>query len=1122
MLFVFFCGVFIGCDDMGEPVKDYLEEYGSRAMIKSATAPEGSLYIGEVVNAPSDNDFCVTLNLKNDRGFVFKKDNGISFQLDSFDKKTALELFGEDKDLLDIAIQNITVLQTSDTSIDINFPKVFLQLCDTGFDITPTFTLCHPTTKVEFQTITPIHIKCNTPPPTASAAIYKGDASYMLCFSLLEKAKIGIIHSDIAGLIIDKEMQKEETYPLKVQNGVLSLVDVSSVTKGLPPATFKKVAGDEPLGDVYYTPILDATQKEHTVCYIDKGGLTGKMLTLEIPEEHIIPPEQLDAVYKVEHYIQDTDLVNYSLKSTQNKTAPQGSPATYTALTDIAGFVFDHDNCPQSVAQDGSTTVKVYYTRKDITLTFALDNGSPDIVITGKYGTNITAPASPVKTGYNFRGWQIADGTQVLSSLPDTFPATNVNYCAVWGEANSYTITYDLNDDPKDRATNSATNPATYTIKTPTITFEPATRTGYTFCGWYTSKSTQDASTKITTIATGTTGNKTLFAKWQAVTVTLTFNLQGGIVSPQQTGDTFTLQGEYRQRISLKAPTKDGYIFKGWSPSLPATFPATPDTYTATWQKKIVFYVDSPNGLDTNEGTKAAPLATAQEAIRQIMITNAQEAGSTYIVYIEGNLLLNETISIKTTSSTSLELSIIGENNAVLSAAPSKNINILSVQGTGLKFTAQDLVIQKGNSASDASGVLCSAEQATFENCTIQNNSTGSSAGGLKVSAGRANFNDCTIKDNSSCAEGGGIYIDGGDATFNGCIIEGNICNTDSSGDSGAGVWAAGGVATFKNCTIKNNGSKNTGAGGAIYISDAASVVIDGGSITGNKADSGGAIYANSKTSSLTIKGSCEVKGNTAQNGGGGAVYVSGTKVAIKDGAKIYDNSAVGYGSDIYVSAGDNICLSGEVTIKNNSASNNCVYLQKGSGTKQDAYIEVSSSLAQGSYVAIKPENKKAGTIVLKAANGLSIDSSLCDMFHLDATTAGDFILVPNVAGDCGVLKEKTASVQGSFVINEGAGYTLTITLDTSIARGQSINATLSAQNAQGRAAAISGWKLTLYNRGTAVPGGTQTGTAISGATSVNATLATDANWPQETYQLKIEFTADGYNFSTTIDIDLQ
>ena len=70
-----------------------------------------------------------------------------------------------------------------------------------------------------------------------------------------------------------------------------------------------------------------------------------------------------------------------------------------------------------------------------------------------------------------------------------------------------YNITYKLNG-----GTNSKSNPKNFAASTATFTLKNPTRKGYSFKGWYTNaKFTGKAVTKI---AKGSTGNKTLYAKW--------------------------------------------------------------------------------------------------------------------------------------------------------------------------------------------------------------------------------------------------------------------------------------------------------------------------------------------------------------------------------------------------------------------------------------------------------------------------------------------------------------------------------------------------------------------------------------------------------------------------------
>lgn len=70
----------------------------------------------------------------------------------------------------------------------------------------------------------------------------------------------------------------------------------------------------------------------------------------------------------------------------------------------------------------------------------------------------------------------------------------------------TYSITYNL-----DGGTNYTEAPTTYTALTSTITLGTPTKTNYKFIGWY---DAQTDGNKVTQIVNGSTGNKTLYARW--------------------------------------------------------------------------------------------------------------------------------------------------------------------------------------------------------------------------------------------------------------------------------------------------------------------------------------------------------------------------------------------------------------------------------------------------------------------------------------------------------------------------------------------------------------------------------------------------------------------------------
>ena len=186
-----------------------------------------------------------------------------------------------------------------------------------------------------------------------------------------------------------------------------------------------------------------------------------------------------------------------------------------------------------------------------VTLTFdagegSFKDGKTTLTLTGKAGENLAPPEDPAREGYNFTGWNPA--------LPEKFPEKDNEYTAEWVKEGDYTITYVL-----DGGTNAPENPAGYNVETETITLKDPVKAGYTFEGWYMAEDfTGNAVTEITQ---GSAGDITLYAKWvKEGDYTITYVLDGGTNAPENP-PSYNVETE---TITLKAPTKDKYVFKGW------------------------------------------------------------------------------------------------------------------------------------------------------------------------------------------------------------------------------------------------------------------------------------------------------------------------------------------------------------------------------------------------------------------------------------------------------------------------------------------------------------------------------------------------------------------------------
>ena len=112
------------------------------------------------------------------------------------------------------------------------------------------------------------------------------------------------------------------------------------------------------------------------------------------------------------------------------------------------------------------------------------------------------------KKYYTFAGWNTkANGKGKSYKNKQKIKLTkNITLYAQW-KLTKYKITYKLNGGK-----NAKKNPTAYTYKTSTFKLKNPTRKGYVFKGWYLDKKFKK---KVTVINKGSSGNKTLYAKWK-------------------------------------------------------------------------------------------------------------------------------------------------------------------------------------------------------------------------------------------------------------------------------------------------------------------------------------------------------------------------------------------------------------------------------------------------------------------------------------------------------------------------------------------------------------------------------------------------------------------------------
>lgn len=167
-------------------------------------------------------------------------------------------------------------------------------------------------------------------------------------------------------------------------------------------------------------------------------------------------------------------------------------------------------------------------------------------------GKKISKPADPQKKGYTFSGWYKESSLASKWDFDKDSVEKNITLYAKW-KKNTYTISYKLNGGK-----NNSKNPKNYTVTSSTIALQKPTRKGYTFKGWYTDKK---LTKKITEIKKGSTGNKTVYAKWTANKYTIKFNANGGKGKMNNKSMTY----DKKAKLTKNSYTRKGYTFQGWS-----------------------------------------------------------------------------------------------------------------------------------------------------------------------------------------------------------------------------------------------------------------------------------------------------------------------------------------------------------------------------------------------------------------------------------------------------------------------------------------------------------------------------------------------------------------------------
>jgi uncharacterized repeat protein (TIGR02543 family) len=286
----------------------------------------------------------------------------------------------------------------------------------------------------------------------------------------------------------------------------------------------------------------------------------------------------------------------------------------------------------------GSTGDKKFYAKWTYQVTYNANSATSGSVpaksaatVKGAAVTLASNSGSLARTGYVFAGWNsnaAGTGTSFAVSSSQTF-AGNTTVYARW--VAEYAITYVLNGvsvtNPNPTAYSEASLPVALTNLSNT--------TAYTFDGWY-----SDAAfgTKVTSIPAGSTGAKTLYAKW---TYRVTYNGNSNTSGSAPGQSAAVIKGAAVTLATNSGNlTRTGYVFAGWNTAANGTGTAYAVNTSQTIAGNTTLYARWVAAHSTAGGSFEYRINVTDGSAQVIVPANGRSTGTTtyntsYAWYVE-------------------------------------------------------------------------------------------------------------------------------------------------------------------------------------------------------------------------------------------------------------------------------------------------------------------------------------------------------------------------------------------------------------------------------------------------------------------------------------------------------
>ena len=254
--------------------------------------------------------------------------------------------------------------------------------------------------------------------------------------------------------------------------------------------------------------VASCTRKIYKITFEENGGTLVSDIEIPINETPIMPENPVKEGYSFVGWFTDSSL-------TQQYTVTKAQ---------------------------GDLTLYAKWQVNNYIISFETNGGSNISNVNFDFGSTIVLPEDPEKVGHALEGWY-TDSALTEKFTLTTMPAYNLTLYAKW-EADKISVRFISDDAEYSRETVSYGQ----TVAMP----EQPEKIGHTFLGWY-------YDNKAYNFDSAVTSSINIVAKWQINQYTITYDTDGGSAIEAETYDY------YAPIERPEIPTKDGYIFVGWT-----------------------------------------------------------------------------------------------------------------------------------------------------------------------------------------------------------------------------------------------------------------------------------------------------------------------------------------------------------------------------------------------------------------------------------------------------------------------------------------------------------------------------------------------------------------------------